>query len=648
MSGPELERFFPLAYAHWYAACLYLEAGHSPKDILRRLDIDARNWTLCNDRYAKLHFVDVEWAANALEREGVASAETNLALYERLMSGSGIDLSVAQPFSLRARLELVRRIVQAAPRLGPFADMPGEAHYLCERVFPTVRYLRNGPLVMVGGRPLWDRKGEPLAGIDALTFRQLGKRWFRDDHRVYGQGETPTRYFWFVVRGADPETFVVLNERYAVDKAAGYYITNRRLPTHEPGTFEIVSYYYGHGQKPGVHREESHYAKDSRKVYAYGSQVEGAHAPSFHAIGDEGTYFADQHRVYWQKLPLIGADRDTFTCASEAGQYRAYDKNQPYWRGMAESVTEAFEHWRDYFEARSELTDTWWHRELARRETAADQRTGELLTPLGGPFFSDGIRVLVEGKKGERISLDHIDHASFKHLTGIFGADTHGLRYAIPGWASASAAPVSGADPGSFQALRDGWYRDDRQAYFVDMESPVSTLVVVKADMASFQVLGGAYARDAKGLIVEGVRKRGIANAGSVVALGHLFARMGNTILYRGKPVARPGSIDLETARSVHSQILLDAQGHMLLGSRYRKPIHGLDVTSFRFINRRFARDHQRVYAYNWDSVLVCEAADPASLVAVGTDAARDRMAYWHFSARGELQSLPDAATRHD
>ncbi|CAM3348071.1 LysR substrate binding domain-containing protein [Paracoccus aminovorans] len=85
-------------------------------------------------------------------------------------------------------------------------------------------------------------------------------------------------------------------------------------------------------------------------------------------------------------------------------------------------------------------------------------------------------------------------------------------------------------------------------------------LSVVKADLASFQVLGDAYARDAKGLIMEGVRKRGIDDPTAVEALGHPLATQpaitwadlaGETFL------VRQGG----TRRHVHDHIVLRLAG---------------------------------------------------------------------------------------
>ncbi len=108
--------------------------------------------------------------------------------------------------------------------------------------------------------------------------------------------------------------------------------------------------------------------------------------------------------------------------------------------------------------------------------------------PIGGLYYSDGSRILVRPQRpqeAEWVSLDHFDRDSFRHVVDVFGQDRHGLSYFLPALEHCGMESMKEADP------------------------------------ASFEVLGGAYARDAKGLIVEGVRKRGIDNPAAVESLGY-------------------------------------------------------------------------------------------------------------------------------
>jgi hypothetical protein len=367
----KLPDFFPIPYEMWYAATLFLDAGYPRDEVLRRVGLDEAAWKACDESYHDLLYVlrtyTCAWRKVLIEECGEHDVDKDFGLYQRLIKGSVFDLPAPpEPFSMRELLRALSKIVEANPRIGVFSDVDWVAVYLGERYWGR-NYVHNGQHVLFDGKPLWTKKREPLEGIDPFSFRQLDERWFCDKNRVYGQAEKPTRIFWFAARGADPATFQVLNERYGRDKSAAYYITGRRIAVAEPESFQIVGYYIRNSFSSGFRTYISHYAKDSQKVYCAGMPIEGADAASFQSIGDEGVYFADKNRVYFQNKPIEGADRASFTCASERGQYRAYDKFRPYYHGWPESVSEEFEEWREYFESRPELTDTWWHHEKARR-----------------------------------------------------------------------------------------------------------------------------------------------------------------------------------------------------------------------------------------------------------------------------------------
>ena len=165
-------------------------------------------------------------------------------------------------------------------------------------------------------------------------------------------------------------------------------------------------------------------------------------------------------------------------------------------------------------------------------------------------------------------------------------------------------------------------------------------LAIVKADIASFEVLGGVYARDAKGLIVEGVRKRSIDDPASVKALGHTFASLGDTLLYRGKPVTKPGKVNPATAHGIHQQLLIDASGRMLFCGTYRKPIPGLDPATLKFLNRVFAVDAHHVYAMTDSGLILCEDIARDLVQQVGPYAVSVENTRFHIASR-QLMRVP-------
>ncbi|WP_321877174.1 hypothetical protein [Paraburkholderia bannensis] len=273
--------------------------------------------------------------------------------------------------------------------------------------------------------------------------------------------------------------------------------------------------------------------------------------------------------------------------------------------------------------------------------------TSDTLTPLGGPFYSDGKRVWVRYGEGPRYrALNYLDLASFRHVVDHFAVDVAGLRYYARGSydALSDGAIVKGADPATLIRLGGHWYRDARQAYYFEWDSwQFHAPVVVKADVASLEYLGGAYARDARSLYCAGIRKRAIMDVSRVVSLGYRYARIDADLLHDGKIVSRPGPIDVDTARAVRENLLIDARGHMLLGTRYRKPLPGIDARSLRFLTPYFAVDDHRVYFLTNANLAVCELADRATVEVASRWRIRDQHGLIDLQDTGVVRVSDDA-----
>ena len=107
------------------------------------------------------------------------------------------------------------------------------------------------------------------------------------------------------LRGADPASFRVLNYAYAMDKTA-VYTTSGRIPDVELAAFQVLD----NGQNDSGAPQG--YAKDSRQVYFHNGDgkvkiIKGAGVSSFRSLGD--TYFArDEKRIYAYGKQLPKAD----------------------------------------------------------------------------------------------------------------------------------------------------------------------------------------------------------------------------------------------------------------------------------------------------------------------------------------------------
>lgn len=81
------------------------------------------------------------------------------------------------------------------------------------------------------------------------------------------------------------------------------------------------------------------------------------------------------------------------------------------------------------------------------------------------------------------------------------------------------------------------------------------------------------------------------------------------------------------------------------LRSRYREPLLSLKLTSF--LNRSFAADSARFYAFTRGALIACEAADRATIEVGGLYTARDHVACVHISGASVHRTcLPEYETR--
>ena len=141
------------------------------------------------------------------------------------------------------------------------------------------------------------------------------------------------------LRGADPASFRVLNYAYAMDKTA-VYTTSGRVSDAELAAFQVldngqndsgapqgyakdsrqVYFHNGDGKVKVIKGAEvssfrslgdTYFARDEKRIYAYGKQLPKAELTSWELLGH--WYSRDARRVYYLNREIKGADRDSFT-----------------------------------------------------------------------------------------------------------------------------------------------------------------------------------------------------------------------------------------------------------------------------------------------------------------------------------------------
>ena len=177
----------------------------------------------------------------------------------------------------------------------------------------------------------------------------------------WGKSSTACFLSGIRLRGADPASFRVLNYAYAMDKTA-VYTTSGRIPDVELAAFQVldngqndsgapqgyakdsrqVYFHNGDGKVKIIKGAEvssfrslgdTYFARDEKRIYAYGKQLPKAELTSWELLGH--WYSRDAKRVYYLNREIKGADRDSFTVctpvdAAPLADHLARDKDHFY------------------------------------------------------------------------------------------------------------------------------------------------------------------------------------------------------------------------------------------------------------------------------------------------------------------------------
>lgn len=184
------------------------------------------------------------------------------------------------------------------------------------------------------------------------------------------------------------------------------------------------------------------YAKDRLRAYFHGGPIPGADASTFQALND--TYARDRRQVYTGAEVIAGADAASFQVLQRGNL--GQDRSHVYLLGRPISDDPA------HFV----LIDP----DMSKDSHAVYSATGQVLS-------DDPAHFVVISNTNAYLYTKHSHTVAVNH------------------------APIAGADPASFQVIREPFARDDRHLFYFTDE-------ITGADAASFQVLDGPYAKDAR------------------------------------------------------------------------------------------------------------------------------------------------------
>lgn len=196
----------------------------------------------------------------------------------------------------------------------------------------------------IGNHPHRDQVTK-VKGIDTATFREItpcvGYRpcarqvvnFARDRKHVFHRGN--------VIPGADPDTFVLIDDTYAKDKAAVYAgvvrLTNR-IANFRPLPNEVWAtdgrhIFYGETRLEGegfeLNPQNHDYARTKTHVYHRGKALT-ADASTFQLVWAGTGVSKDKNNVYYNDVPIPAADPLTMTVVSA---FLLKDKRAVYLQG---------------------------------------------------------------------------------------------------------------------------------------------------------------------------------------------------------------------------------------------------------------------------------------------------------------------------
>ena len=172
----------------------------------------------------------------------------------------------------------------------------------------------GGGYAVKGGR--WHYEEHPLNGVHADSFKPLGRHFARDKESGYYRGS--------VVSGSHGPSFEALGEHEARDRAAVFYADTYRN-AQEYWTVRRTRVFKIDGADPATFRLLSqHYAVDRAQAYYQGKAFPVQDVASFEPL--DGGFARDRERAYYDREPIPGSHGASFAMVDPADGGYARDR----------------------------------------------------------------------------------------------------------------------------------------------------------------------------------------------------------------------------------------------------------------------------------------------------------------------------------
>ena len=402
------------------------------------------------------------------------------------------------------------------------------------------------------------------ADINSLQILTTNPRFSKDSQGVYRDG---MRLFVKI----DVPSFVMLDRIYGKDSNAVYYndIGNpnyeRFLPLPKADVASFVSL-------------GDYYAKDANSVYEYGRPIADVDVKTFTALG---CYYAkDSNKVYRYGDSIADANPSTFTIPADAPCDSDAARRDTFQQALDTSGQDPYTKTktRVYYNSDQIISNL---ENLGipgpTPESAASLKGVDpvsFTTIKNDPAFGKDATHVYAGA----FVIDGADSATFQLLSRFYAKDVKRVYLFWP-----NVSVVDGADPNTFVVL-DNPFGSSNGLYTGSLAKDKNHIYsqgkIIPGDPATFAILNDHYNKDSSHVYMGTTTISSNPSTFWGDPDGY-FAKDGNTIYYRGVPIAGANAATFSVQRTYPYFYGIDSTNVYYVG--YQSPVilNGADQSSF-------------------------------------------------------------------
>ena len=221
------------------------------------------------------------------------------------------------------------------------------------------------------------------------------------------------------------------------------------------------------------------------------------------------------------------------------------------------------------------------------------------------------------------VKIKNVDKSSFKSLGNGYGRDRNGIFY--------NEKRMKVSDISSFEVMNSNYSKDKNTVFY-------NGDIIKNADSSSFKIIDGNYSKDKNSVYYNGEKFQGADPETFEVDVFSYFEKDKNNIFYNGEKLkvdARTFYIFKENenfGKDSKNVYYVD----ILSNNKKIEVIEGADVSSFKVLNKNYAKDNNKVY-YNSDIINILskiDDADSETFTVLSDDYAKDKTNIYYSGSK--------------